>query len=300
MRTRLYSQPGFTLVELAIVLVIIGLLVGGVLVAQDMIRAATVQRIVKQPAEFNEATQAFRLKYHCLPGDCLPTTTALYGITAHPRINIQNGDGNDRICERGSLNVIPMNFTNTGHRECLNYWWHLANAKMLKWSTDDTAGFCADPNIIKVGTATPPIIVRENAAGVNTACAGWMIVAPGSMNYGLNPIQNNRHVFLIMGTFANSGAIASGAAANGTSTILTPLIAYGVDEKMDDALPNSGTVRATGIYQDVSQPAANRDLTAVYRGNPGTATCMNDTVTPNTYNLTGTMPACNLSIQASF
>ena len=48
MRPQLLRQPGFTLVEIAIVLVIIGLLLGGVLKGQSLIDSARVKNIVQQ------------------------------------------------------------------------------------------------------------------------------------------------------------------------------------------------------------------------------------------------------------
>jgi prepilin-type N-terminal cleavage/methylation domain-containing protein len=47
------NRQGFTLVELAIVLVIIGLLVGGILVGQDLIKAATVRTTVSDIEKIN-------------------------------------------------------------------------------------------------------------------------------------------------------------------------------------------------------------------------------------------------------
>lgn len=294
------NKHGFTLVELAIVLVIIGLLVGGVLVAQDLIHAATAQRFIKQTHKFNQATLAFRLKYQCLPGDCLATKAAAMGLTPHPRYNANIGDGNDRICERPSNNDTPANMTTSTRKECANYWWHLSVTGLLDWSTSDTTGFCGAASLLKYGIATPPIPTRTINPTDNTQCAGWLIVAPGNMNIGLNPFINHQHEFLAVGTYANVNGVASGTQATGNNTVISPLMAHAIDSKIDDAYPNSGTVRAIGVYQDVSQPNTNRDLTMPYRGNPGLAVCLNNTVTPNTYNLQSSEMSCNLAVAAAF
>ncbi len=47
------QQSGFTLIELSIVLVLIGLIVGGVLVGQDLIRAAKLRAQIGQIEKFN-------------------------------------------------------------------------------------------------------------------------------------------------------------------------------------------------------------------------------------------------------
>jgi prepilin-type N-terminal cleavage/methylation domain-containing protein len=69
-----HRRSGFTLIELSIVLVIIGLLVGGVLVGRDLIRAAQMRSFVGDMEELVSAINAFRTKYNCLPGDCANAT----------------------------------------------------------------------------------------------------------------------------------------------------------------------------------------------------------------------------------
>ncbi len=81
------AQRGFTLVELSIVLVIIGLIVGGVLVGQSLIQAAKVRAQLTQLDQLDAAMNAFRAKFDCLPGDC----AAASGVTNAA------GDGNGLI-----------------------------------------------------------------------------------------------------------------------------------------------------------------------------------------------------------
>jgi prepilin-type N-terminal cleavage/methylation domain-containing protein len=90
---------GFTLIELSIVLVIIGLIVGGVLVGQDLINASHVLAQVAQITKYNTAVNTFQLKYGYLPGDIPASEVAPLGFTAAPvRAGIAGrGDGNGLI-----------------------------------------------------------------------------------------------------------------------------------------------------------------------------------------------------------
>ena len=83
------SQAGFTLVEIAIVLVIIGLLIGGVLKGQAMIQNAKVKRVAKQMDELRAAVMSFYDKYGLYPGD--------ENIAAIPPGADAEGNGNGQI-----------------------------------------------------------------------------------------------------------------------------------------------------------------------------------------------------------
>ena len=78
------KQLGFTLVEIAIVLFIVGLLLGGVLKGQELIKAARVNNIAAQLDEVKVAYLGFLDRYRSYPGD-MPTAQAMVQIPAPGR-----------------------------------------------------------------------------------------------------------------------------------------------------------------------------------------------------------------------
>jgi prepilin-type N-terminal cleavage/methylation domain-containing protein len=77
------KQQGFTLIEIAIVLVIIGLLLGGVLKGQELINAARVRNIASQIDGVKIAYLGFQDRFRALPGD-YPTDVANANIPGNP------------------------------------------------------------------------------------------------------------------------------------------------------------------------------------------------------------------------
>lgn len=65
----MYRKVGFTLIELSIVIVIIGLLVGGIIAGQAMIENAKTRAVINEKAAFENAFMTFRVKFNALPGD---------------------------------------------------------------------------------------------------------------------------------------------------------------------------------------------------------------------------------------
>ncbi|MCH9670292.1 MAG: prepilin-type N-terminal cleavage/methylation domain-containing protein [Gammaproteobacteria bacterium] len=83
------KQAGFTLVEIAIVLVIIGLLLGGILKGQELINSARVRNMADMNAGIQAAYYGFIDRFRRVPGDWSNTpATAAIGVTI-------NGGGND-------------------------------------------------------------------------------------------------------------------------------------------------------------------------------------------------------------
>lgn len=92
-----HAQRGFTLVEIAIVLVIIGLLLGGILKGQELITSARVRNLANQIEGVKAAYFGFQDRYRALPGDFNLATSQISGAT-------QNGDGDGQI-ESGAESI---------------------------------------------------------------------------------------------------------------------------------------------------------------------------------------------------
>lgn len=64
-------NKGYTLVEIAIVIVIIGLLIGGIIKGENLIQSAKVSSAITLAQDIAVATNSFKQRYHMLPGDML-------------------------------------------------------------------------------------------------------------------------------------------------------------------------------------------------------------------------------------
>lgn len=232
---------GFTLVELAIVLVIIGLIVGGVLVGQDLIRAGEMRKQVSQINEINTAVNTFKLKYNCLPGDCTNATQFLgvdadgcgaYAYRSTTPSGTCNGNGDSRI---GSY---------THGLEMWRFYQQLGNAELLPGKY---TGRCGEAG----GTCAGWGQVQQ--AGVNVMAGaipltGLCVHSDDEWREAAGVVEWESKYFgnaIVIGHGNNEGS----AGANGwlcRNPILTPLQTKQIDIKIDDGFPKTGIAQASG------------------------------------------------------
>jgi len=106
------NQKGFTLVEIAIVLVIIGLLLGGILKGQEMITQAKIKNIISDFSGISAAFHGYQDRYRALPGDDPQAAARWTGATT-------SGTAGNGVVS-GTYNNGGVACT-TGTESCL--WW---------------------------------------------------------------------------------------------------------------------------------------------------------------------------------
>lgn len=115
---------GFTLVELAIALMVIGLLIGGVLKGQELIENAKVTSTLRDINAYETATLIFTNTYAALPGDIKKPGSRISGCTED--ICHIGGNGN------GEVNLDLRNNDTINAAEFHNFFVHMTKAGMLQ------------------------------------------------------------------------------------------------------------------------------------------------------------------------
>ncbi len=149
------KQTGFTLVEIAIVLVIIGLLLGGVLKGQELINSAKVKNFAQDFRNVPLFIYGFQDKYKALPGDDSNVATHVTGSTAASTPANLQGNG-----------VIDGYWnTSTLTDESMLFWQHVRLAGLATGST---------------------IVANNNTYWPTNADSGRIGIESGSSHYILN------------------------------------------------------------------------------------------------------------------
>jgi prepilin-type N-terminal cleavage/methylation domain-containing protein len=126
------NQNGFTLVEIAIVMIIVGLLIGGTFGGMKLIENMQVNKTVQELKSIESAALTFRDTYSRLPGDMPNTAARLPNCTVAPCATGGNGD---RRLEPSTLWNVALTATS----ERFTFWHHLQAADVLTMGVNNTA-----------------------------------------------------------------------------------------------------------------------------------------------------------------
>lgn len=223
------NKNGFTLIEVAIVLIIIGLVISGILVGQDLIKSSIYKKIASEKAEFERAAATFRSKYNCIPGDCgnaydyfgSTCGTNATGISAGC-----NGDGNGLIDDQSSN-------AHAFRGEQVKFWQHLSLAQLINfnYSKDATNTTNTIPKAI-IGSTIPPAALNSLAWG-STYCGNMDLIDPDGN--GIPPSQR--------GFCLGGDPVAAGGGTEPVVGSISFSLAFTLDSKFDDGIPNTGIIR---------------------------------------------------------
>jgi len=253
-------HDGFTLIELSIVLVIIGLIVGGVLTGRSLIRAAELRSIITDEQRYVTAVNTFRTKYNEIPGD-MADATNFWGTdpngcpdpggSATPQTTTCNGNGNGIIESEG---VSP---SGGGILEGFRAWQQLANVGLIQGAYSGVSYTLGIPWSYMPGVNIP-------ATKLPNGGFAWMVFdntgqeSPGTWNAQVS-VQ-----YLLL------GAVQS-ASGKLMQPLLTPTDAQAIDIKMDDGIAYTGVVLS--IVGDGNCTAPAFSSTPAYNTSNGTPAC---------------------------
>ncbi len=208
------QQRGFTLVELSMVLLVIGLIVGGILVGQSLKVSAGIRSTISQVQQLNAGMNAFLGKYSYLPGDIpVNKNVAFFGGTLGSPTIPPTGEptllGNGRFDDGASLTVGNAGLTG----ELQDFWLYLSTARMIEEHYRNPS-----PAQPVIGTNYPD--TRMDKGGI-------IAVSEGSVNY-----------WLFIGAATTTNDMDMGATSG-----MYPEEAFGIDIKLDDGLANVGVTQ---------------------------------------------------------
>lgn len=229
------------MIELSIVLVIIGLIVGGILGGKTLIRQAELKSVVEDATKYTEAAYKFKDKYQYFPGD-MPDATTIWGAragcpftTAAPPATC-NGNGNEKV-EWTAIGSIPAG---QGVERVL-FWQHLAQEGLISGSYTGYGPSGAEGEAL-VGTNLP----ASRIDGV-----GFAVMYYDARDDNANGNDDESNSFFwgkadILIQVSKKRTDITGMYLDWPA--FTILEAQGMDLKFDDGRPNFGKIHATQRY----------------------------------------------------
>jgi prepilin-type N-terminal cleavage/methylation domain-containing protein len=164
------QQSGFTLVEIAIVLVIVGLLLGGILKGQELINSAKVKALANDFRSIQTALYGYQDRFKALPGDHATAATALPA----PAANATGGTLGNGVIE-GTWNSA----TATAASESELFWQHARLAQFLPGPTaaNDAEYYPrnADGGRIGISSATTAQLQISGMTGSYQICSAAIL-----------------------------------------------------------------------------------------------------------------------------
>ena len=242
-RHRQPTHAAFTLAELAIVLVIIGLLVGTVIGSTQLIKQSQMQTVISDYTKYTAAAAQFQQQYGGPPGDIIDAsnywgTDSTYCTVAATDITggTCNGDGDGKIYTAQIITTIP----NTS--EPYRAWQQLVLAKLIDGNFS---------GVTVTGGATNSV-PGTNVPASRITGAGWSFYNNTAL------VGNTDWYAQDLGNILIFGGVISNSLNQGA--VLTTNEAWQIDRKIDDGLPAFGRIVALKPSPSTITPYCTTDV----------------------------------------
>jgi len=252
------KKDGFTLVELAIVIVIIGFLVAGIAAGSNMIKQAELRSLVTDLQAYQTAYNNFLGRYNKVAGD-MDVASAYFPNCAATGANC-NGNGDGVIDHTAVL----------GTNETRGAWRHLSEAGMIGAGISVIADLETLPGSLDIGTRAPSS--KKSGAGFMMVAGNFALLGNAGGTASVFADATNA---VMIGTAVASAGLAGGA--------LTAEEAFNIDQKLDD-----------GLVTGTTFSGADTGVIRVQDGNGATATAC--VLTAATYDIDNVESACVLGL----
>lgn len=250
------SCRAYTLFEITIVLVIIGLITGGIMMGTNMLRTSKLHSLIDDEKAYATAVQQFRDKYGELPGD-MTRATAVWGYarndaTCHNNVGGIPGNGVTGTCNGDGSGLVDVDIRSPAadSTESLQVWNQLSLAGLVGGKY---TGRSANNNRCAH-------IFGTNSPDSKFSGSGWFMYKDNSGGgFSSHAYRNDYRNWLGVGSSVGSNTTDISQA---DGAFLASGEVMSIDSKLDDGLPGSGIVHALGVDTG----------------------CTDETVTPKVYN----------------
>lgn len=245
------NVSGFTLVEMSIVLTIVGLIVGGVIAGKSILEGAERRSIITDVQRYIEAVQNYQTKYGSLPGDNFEATTIWGAAHATPATCITTNSGTVATCDGNGNGQIG----DAGNEyEMWRAWHQLSAGGFIEGKFTGIAG----------SGGTNHAVANSNVPENKIKGTGFTLRYLGTGSGDYYPLTDYGHIL-------EYGANTTATITNGVTLLAED--ALSIDDKVDDGLPGSGTIRSYTNTARTNCASSDTAASATYLGTNANMGC---------------------------